>query len=194
MKLTYLVLALGIAPIMTGCSSTPDKVDPNYAMFVTAQKDIALNKPQTPLFRIKAQPGQQIKMDGVDELVVFAPESNQQKSVVQQYVAPRSEAAEVAKAALNVIGSVGGVIAVGNATTNLAKAVGSASNHGYQYVQAPQANMSIGGDGVIGDGSFTSTSNSLTGTGAVGGAYTDSHNVSTTTTTTTSDLITPVVP
>lgn len=176
--------ALAVVPfLMVGCAT--NGIDKNYEKYLEAQTAMA-NKPQQPLLRIKAQPGATIQMSGMDEFVVFAPESNQQSAQVQQYVAPRNEGAEVMKAALGVVGTVGSIYAVGNATKGLANAVGSSANHGYQYVQSPQPNQTIGGSGVIGSGTFNTTTStstlsgtgvlgngtSLSGTGSTGGAYT----------------------
>lgn len=206
----YTVLAAML--LLTGCASTA--IDPNYAMFVSAQKEIELNRKDQPLVRIKAQKGASIKFEGVEEFVVYAPtDASATKSSINQYVTPRNDVAEVAKAALGIVGTVGSIVAVGKATSNLASEVGKASNAGYKYIQSPQPNMTIGGDGTIGSGAFTKMdtstgtlgsgtygTNALSGTGAIGGAYSPSTPSTTTTTTTDNSIVNqppvaaPVVP
>lgn len=153
--------------ILAGCATTD--LDKNYEKYLDTQAKLA-SKPQQPLLRIKAQPGATVQMSGVDEFVVYAPETNTAATQVQQYAAPRNDTAEVIKAAFGVVGTVGSIYAVGNATKNLATAVGSSANHGYQYIQAPQANQTISGSGVIGSGTFntTATTSTLSGTGVLG--------------------------
>jgi hypothetical protein len=162
---SIVTLSIGVS----GCSVTPKKADPNYALFVDAQKSAAASYVQNPLLRMKALPGQTITLSGVEEFVVFSPEvgNRQGNNTIQQYVTPRNDFVELGKAALGVIGTVGGIVAVGNATKGLASAVGASANHGYQYVQVPQPNMTIGGNGTIGSGSYTAST--IGNDGAIGG-------------------------
>lgn len=215
MKKLVIVATMSLA----GCASQ-DKIDPNYAVYVSSAKEMAIaaaNKKQEPLFSLKGVPGQTIKLEGVSELTIYMPDvaGNKNSVALAPYVAPKNEAVEMVKAIGGIVTPIGAILATGKATTDLATAVGNASNHGYQYIQAPQPNMTISGTGFIGDGTMTQntisgtgvvgdgtmttstlsgtgtlgggayTTNDLSGTGSVGGDYTDSHMVDDHTATTT---------
>ena len=192
----YLSILISMV-FLGGCAST--ELDKNYAKYLDTQAAMA-NRPQQPLLRIKAQPGATVQMSGVDEFVVYAPEANQPTAAVQQYVTPRNDTTEVIKSAFGVVGTVGSIVAVGQATKGLANAVGSSANHGYQYVQSPQPNQTISGSGVIGSGTYNTTTSTstlggsgvigsgslLSGTGSTGaGNFTSTPTTTTSTTTTT---------
>lgn len=132
--------------LLAGCA-TP-ALDANYAEYLKAQREVATA--DRPLLRIKAQPGATVRLEGVDEFVVYAPNSNANQ--VATYQTPRNDAVELAKTALGVVGTVGGIVAAGSAAKGLATAVGSAANHGYQYIQAPGAQNL--GTGVLGSGTY----------------------------------------
>jgi hypothetical protein len=161
----------GVGAFLMGCSTVPDKIDPNYALYVTTSKETAIaaaNKRQEPLFTMKGIPGQTIKLEGVAELTIYMPEiaGNRNTPAIAPYVPPRNEAVEMVKAIGGVVTPIGAILATGKATTDLATAVGNAANHGYQYIQAPQPNQIINGTGVIGSG--TLTQNTISGTGVIG--------------------------
>ena len=219
-------LALLTPILMVGCTTVPDKIDPNYALYVTSSKEVAVavaNKRQEPLFTMKGVPGQTIKLEGVSELTIYMPEvgGNKNTAAIAPYVPPKNEAVEMVKAIGGIVTPIGAILATGKATKDLANAVSTGANHGYQYVQSPQPNMTIGGNGVIGDGTYTATdiagngvvgdgalttndlggsgtigggaytTNDLGGTGAIGGDYADSHEVTTTTDSSTTSSTTP---
>jgi hypothetical protein len=191
---SYSSLILITALAVAGCAAPA--IDPNYTSYLEFQKQLMM-KAETPIMRMEALPGQTISLTGVKEFSVFAPNSNSKSNGVSAYQAPRNEWVEVLKATIGVVGQVGSVVAIGKSVENLSDSVGKAANHGYQYVQTPQPNMTIGGDGVIGSGSFSSLagqgvvgsgaltlSTTLSGTGAMGaGSFTDSRSTPTTTTT-----------
>lgn len=172
-RLKILFIALG-AVTLSACGSKG--LDPNHAYFVQAQKEIAMKQMEQdrPIIRMKAKAGETITLQGVEEFSVYAQGGgggNAGQGVqLRQYQPPRSQGLELANTALRAVGQAVPILAAGHAATSLADAVGKAANHGYQYIQAPQPNMTIGGNGVIGDGSFTS--NDLGGSGVIGdGTY-----------------------
>ena len=116
---------------LTGCASG------NYGEYVKAQSDanrLAVES-QKPMVRITAQPGQPIT--GLASLEVYAPTS---APVIQQ--SRPNEWAGVLGQGIGVAGSVLGIKFAGEAATSLADSVGKSSNTGYQYIQAPAANVS----------------------------------------------------
>lgn len=116
---------------LTGCASG------NYGEYVKAQSDanrLAVES-QKPMVRITAQPGQPIT--GLASLEVYAPTS---APVIQQ--SRPNEWAGVLGQGISVAGSVLGIKYAGEAATSLADSVGKSSNTGYQYIQAPAANVS----------------------------------------------------
>ncbi len=115
---------------LVGCAST------DYNAYLAAQSEANRQalEAQKPLIRITAQPGQQIT--GLASVEVYAP---QQAPVIQQ--AKPNEWASVVGQALGVFGTVGGIVAAGNAAVNLSKSVGNAASVGYQHIQTPQANV-----------------------------------------------------
>lgn len=124
MKKSLLILAATLA--LAGCAT-----DKNYQAYLTAQ-DGANRQAQTeqkPLVRLTAQPGQAIT--GLQSLEVYTPAA---ASVIQQ--ARPNEWAGVVGQALNVVGTVAGIRAAGQAAVGLADSVGRSSTTGYQYVQA----------------------------------------------------------
>ena len=171
MKILNVVGLAIISLSVVGCAGTP-KMDPNYIAYIEAQRamnEARFAQQKQPLFKMRAISGQTIELKGVDEFVIFAPENGGNGTPVagvQQYVAPRNHTAEVIKAGLGLIGQVGSIIAVGKSVENLADSVGASSTRGYQYVQSPQPNMTIGGDGVIGTGSYSTST--LGGDGVIG--------------------------
>ena len=163
-----IAIALSLA-LLTGCATTT--LDPNYQAYIEAQK-VQMSKDKMPIMRIKAFPGQSITLSGVEEFSVYSQEGTNQQTAAQQYQPPRNDAVEIAKSFLGVAGVIGGTMAGGWAAKGIVNATGAAANHGYQFIQAPavpQANMTIGGSGVIGAG----TASTIGGSGSTGsGAYT----------------------
>jgi hypothetical protein len=145
-----IVLALTLA----GCAST------DYKTYVDAQQatNRAAQAAQKPLVRIVAQPGEAIT--GLYSIEVHMPA---QAPVIQQ--ARPSEWAGVLGNAVNVLGVVAGIKYSGEAASNLAREVGGAANHGYQFVQSPQANQTVG-NGILGSGFYSGENSGVIGSGA----------------------------
>lgn len=163
---------------VTGCSSNPIDSDPNYKLYlqsISALANAEANKANEPLLLIEAQPGQDIKFQGVKTLRVYAPQQSNGANYaglgsIRPYSPPRSQVLDVVDKALSTVG-VPLALAYSNKLT--IREVGAAATAGYRYVQAPQANQTISGSGVIGNGSYTNETNTLSGTGVVGaGTYT----------------------
>jgi len=173
MKLVLTSIAAAV--ILSACSGAPSKViDANYSVYVKTVSDqnkAKLKASGRPIFQLKGIAGQSISMSGVSEISVYAPANggNENLAAVQPYVAPKNQFVEGIRAAGEVVAPWTGVASLwvgGKALTNLTNSVGGAAGQGYQYVQAPAANMTIGGHGVIGSGSFTEST--LSGTGTMG--------------------------
>lgn len=172
-----LFLASLVVTTLEACSNIPDRVDPNYVIFLEAQKSMAAmqvsqqprNITPTPIFELVAKDGESIELSGVKSIRVYNPSpTTDQKNdpinyKVQAYVPPKSAFAEnvdslttgVAKIVNNPVTQI---LAGGKALKDHAEAVGNAANHGYQFVQAPatpQPNMVISGTGVIGGGQLS---------------------------------------
>jgi uncharacterized lipoprotein YmbA len=130
--------------LLSACAST------DYESYLTAQQAViaSTQAAQRPLFELEAEPGQPIT--GLKAVRVFMPA---QAPVLQQ--SRPSEWASVLGNGLQILGVVAGIKYQGEAAANLANAVGSAANHGYQFVQSPQANQSIGGNGIFGSGAMS---------------------------------------
>lgn len=180
--------------LIVGCAS--NKVDPNYQAYLKAQEaQVSVHKQEIQILRIKAKEGQQITLGGVEEFTVSMPAPA--AAPVQQAVQQPSQWAGVLSQGLGVAGTVLGIKYVGQAAVNLSNSVGTAANHGYQFVQAPQANQTLSGTGVLGSGTYqitttTTDTSTLSGTGVLGtGTYTTAANPVTTTNTTNT---TPVGP
>lgn len=179
MKFSLSLSLLAVALVAAGCSQVPSKViDANYAVYtksVNDQNTAVLNAANHPIWQIKGVPGQTITLSGVSEISVYAPASGNANNLapIQPYVAPKNEFVESVKAIGEVAAPWTGVASIyvgGKALTNLTTSVGNSANAGYQYVQAPAPNMTIGGNGVIGAGTFSSSD--LSGTGVIGaGSY-----------------------
>ena len=123
-------IVIGVVAL-TGCASG------NYGEYVKAQSDanrLAVES-QKPMVRLTAQPGQPIT--GLASLEVYAPTA---APVIQQ--SRPNEWAGVLGQGISVVGSVLGIKYAGEAATSLADSVGRSSNAGYQYIQAPAANVS----------------------------------------------------
>ncbi len=157
--------------LLAGCAGGGD-----YTRYLEAQERISAQQQARPLLVMEAHEGQQIT--GLKRLEVNAPPGVGQ-GAASLAPPPRSEWAAVLSQGLGVVGTVGGVLAGGRAAEGLARAVGSASTAGYSHIQAPAANVS------------TTTTQTLSGTGALGGNYT---HTPTTTSTTTTDAVTVTPP
>jgi len=123
------ILFLSVA--LAGCASSNE-----YAQYLAAQSDANryAHDLQKPLVRLTAHPGMSIT--GLASLEVFAP---QQAPVIQQ--ARPNEWAGVLGQGLSILGTVGSLYVGGRATLGVAKAVAGAGTVGYQYIQAPAANV-----------------------------------------------------
>jgi hypothetical protein len=213
--MTRLLLSLVFLIFVTGCA-TP-ALDPNYEKYLATTEKIQsaqASRPQQALVRIKAQPGVSIQLIGVDEFVVYSPEvaQSQSSSSVATYVAPTNPVVSVVDRLAGVAEKAIIPYAAAKALVGVARETRLAGTEGYQYVQAPQANITntvagngvigsgtysnIGGDGVNGAGSLSSLSgtgvlgsgtyNTLNGTGTTGaGSYAGPTTTTTTTTSTT---------
>jgi hypothetical protein len=150
MKRALILLAACLA---AGCAST------DYRSYLAAQQAVIRDAQiaQKPLFELEAEPGQPIT--GLKAVRVFMPV---QAPVIAQ--ARPSEWAGVLGTGLQVLGVVAGIKYQGEAAANLATAVGGAANHGYQFVQSPQANQSVG-TGFIGRGLYSDGNSGVIGAG-----------------------------
>lgn len=180
-----IVLPLCVIGLLAGCSTSGD-----YQAYLAAQTaaNRQASEAQKPLVKLTAQPGQQIT--GLASLEVYTPVQAQQ---IQQ--ARPNEWAAVVSQGLSVVGTVGGIVAAGRASVDLATAVGTSATAGYKYVQAPAANVTTTTDAsmtttttttsTVGDNSGANAGNSGT---VVGGDM-----PTTTTTTSTDNTATPTV-
>lgn len=109
-----LIIALSVASVMTGCAS-PE----SYGRYLAAQS--AAIKSQKPMLRITAQAGQPIT--GLSSIEVYGP------GMAIQQERP-SEWAAVATSGLNMIGVVGGIAAMGQASRQLVDSVGAVAGSG----------------------------------------------------------------
>ena len=187
---------LGVSLLISGCATT-SKIDPNYKAYLDAQQaNSAVHKQEIQLVRIKAKEGQTITLGGVDEFTVSMPAPA--SAPVQQQVQQPSQWAGVVGQGLSVVGTVLGIKYAGQAAVNLSNSVGSAANHGYEFVQAPAANVTttstISGSGVIGSGTYNAspvTTNTISGSGVLGsGTYNANPTITTTTTTSSNNPVT----
>lgn len=146
------IIVLLVAVSIAGCAGG------DYGQYVKAQSEanrLAVET-QKPLVRITAQPGQAIT--GLAGLEVYMPTS---APMIQQ--ARPNEWAGVLGHGIGVAGSVLGIKYAGEAATSLADSVGRSSNAGYQYIQAPAANVSTvttSTTSSVGDNSGSNSGNS----------------------------------
>jgi hypothetical protein len=145
---------LGVLLIPVLCLLIPACASTDYNAYLKAQQ--AAFEAQKPVFELEAMPGEAIT--GLKAIRVYA-----QAPAVQQ--ARPSEWAGVLGTGLQVLGIVGGIKYQGEAAANLATAVGGAANHGYRFIQAPQANQSVG-TGFIGRGLYSDGNSGVIGGGA----------------------------
>jgi hypothetical protein len=150
----FFCLLFPVFCLLAGCAST------DYKSYLSAQQAAIRDAQiaQKPLFELEAEPGQSIT--GLRAVRVYMPV---QAPAIQQ--ARTSEWAGVIGQGLTIGGTVLGIKYAGDAATNLAGAVGSAANHGYQYIQAPQANQTIG-SGFIGSGLYSGENGGVLGSGS----------------------------
>jgi hypothetical protein len=149
-----LAMIIILAFTLAGCAST------DYKAYLTAQQAAIRDAQaaQRPLFELEGEPGQPIT--GLRAVRVYMPV---QAPVIQQ--SRPSEWAAVLGNGLQILGVVAGIKYSGEAASNLAREVGGAANHGYQFVQSPQANQSVG-TGILGTGIYTGELNGVLGSGA----------------------------
>ncbi|WP_449246448.1 hypothetical protein [Desulfarculus baarsii] len=107
LKTLALLLAVGL---LAGCASFEEK-----QAYYNANVEMA--KAQRPLLLLRAKPGEQITLAGVEELAVYAPGGGG----VAQY---RDESIAAAKDAAGLIGTVAGIYFGGEAAVALVDAVG----------------------------------------------------------------------
>ena len=159
MKTLSLIALAALA--LAGCAAN------DYKQYLDAQTNLA-KAGTKPLLVLEAQPGQSIT--GLKRLEVNAPS----QAGMATLAPPKSEWAGVVRdVGVAAIGGYVGVATTGlivGGVKHLGDNIERSGTAGYPYVQAPQPNMSIGGSGVIGTGSYSS--NALSGTGAIGGNYT----------------------
>lgn len=127
----FRALSIVALSALTGCASSSD-----YKQYLVAQSQAHRMSIETqkPLVRLTAHAGQQIT--GLASLEVYMPAS---APVVQQ--ARPNEWAAVIGQGLSIAGTVGGLYLGGRASADLARAVGSSSTVGYQFVQAAAATV-----------------------------------------------------
>lgn len=174
MKVSIYLTALSL--FVTGCANS------DYKNYLQAQHaaNAAHEANRKPLFELEAAAGQQIT--GLKAIRVYVPEAPQQ---IQQ--AQPNEWVGVIKQAIGIAGSVYSNKVSVDGTTSLVNSIGNTATSIANKIQAPAANVtySIGGNGVVGDGQYTTTNqsfghdgvigngtlNSVAGTGAAGGDY-----------------------
>lgn len=128
--LLILLLAVSLSACGTFGGGKADEDYKNYLIAKNAETVAA--KPAIELVKIKAQPGQVIKLEGVAEFTVSMPAPAVQGA--QQMARTPNEWAAVVQSGVGVLGTVLGIHAAGNAAIGLAGAVGNAS-------RTPQANI-----------------------------------------------------
>ena len=166
MKRTLLIALAGCAAFMTGCAGA------DYQRYLEAQTEL-IKAGQKPILIITALPGQQIS--GLASIEVNAPSSG--GAGVANLQPPRSEWAGVVRdIGVTALGAASGVATTGlivGGVKSLGNNIERGSTAGYEHVQAP--------------GAVSTTTNTVSGTGAIGGGYTatttstsatDSHAVS----------------
>lgn len=114
-------LILATAALAAGCATAEEK-----QAYLSAQLDAL--KLQRPLLRLKAKPGEQITLTGVEELSVYQPLGGAGGAgLIRQH---QSEWAPVAREGLGIIGTVGGIYYGGQVAVKLADSIGrSAGTH-----------------------------------------------------------------
>ncbi|MCA1988701.1 MAG: hypothetical protein LDL07_06080 [Desulfarculus sp.] len=113
---TWLLLAI----LAAGCASGEEK-----AAYLNAQLEAL--RLQKPILELRAQPGQQIELKGVEALLVHAPLGGGGGGLVRQH---QNEWAPVAREGLGILGVVGGIYFAGEKAVQLAETVGkSAGTH-----------------------------------------------------------------
>lgn len=110
------ILLLTPVVLLAGCATS---LDPNYKAFL----EYKMAAPQKPIMELRAQPGQTVELRGVEALVVYS-NDNQQGQVMQRQP---NEWAGVWSKAIGVLGTYLGITAAGQATVDLANAVGNHS-------------------------------------------------------------------
>lgn len=167
MKRTLLIALAGSVAFMAGCAGA------DYQKYLEAQTEL-IKAGQKPILVIKAQPGQQIS--GLDSIEVNAPSGGPGVASLQP---PRSEWAGVVRdVGVAALGAASGVATTGlivGGVKSLGNNIEHGSTAGYPHVQAP--------------GAVSTTTNTVSGTGAIGGGYTTT-TTSTTSTTTDNHAIT----
>ena len=112
---TFLLLA---ALLAAGCAGNEEKT-----AFLSAQLEAM--KLQKPLLELRARPGEQIELRGVEALIIHAPQAGAASIKPLQ-----SEWAPVAREGLGILGVVGGIYFAGEKAVQLAEVVGrSAGTH-----------------------------------------------------------------
>lgn len=161
MKRNALIVLAGCMALMAGCAGA------DYQKYLEAQTEL-IKAGQKPILVIKAQPGQQIS--GLESIEVNAPSSG--GAGVANLQPPRNEWAGIVRdVGVAAIGGYAGVATTGlivGGVKSLGDNIERSGTAGYSHVQAP--------------GAVSTTTNTLSGTGAIGGGYT-----ATTTTTNTTD-------
>jgi hypothetical protein len=147
-------LLIPVSCFLAGCASA------DYEAYLAAQT-AAIREAQAaqkPLFELESEPGQVIT--GLRAVRVYMPV---QAPVLQQ--SRPSEWAGVLGQGLAIGGTVLGIKYAGEAAANLAREVGGAASAGYPYIQAPQANQSVGA-GILGAGIYTGELHGVLGSGS----------------------------
>ncbi|AUN95866.1 hypothetical protein [Pseudazoarcus pumilus] len=117
------------AAMLAACSNSGD-----FRSYIEAQERLSTLAVQNrkPLVEITAHEGQAIT--GLQSLKVYAPDAASAPQVQQ---ARPNEWASVADRALGVVGQGLGLKLGGAAAIGIAREVGKAANHGYDYVNPP---------------------------------------------------------
>jgi hypothetical protein len=149
-----LVMIIALALTLAGCAST------DYEAYLNAQQAAIRDAQavQRPWFELEAFDDRPIM--GLKAVRVWMPV---QAPVIAQ--SRPNEWASVVGAGLNILGVVAGIKYSGEAASNLAREVGGAANHGYQFIQSPQANHTVG-TGILGSGLYSGDNSGVLGSGA----------------------------
>lgn len=168
MKQLALIILAGCTAFLAGCAGA------DYQRYLEAQTEL-IKAGQKPILVIKAQPGQQIS--GLESIEVNAPPSG--GAGVANLQPPRNEWANIVRdIGVSAIGGYSGVATTGlivGGVKSLGDNIERSGTAGYSHIQAP------------GSVSTSTTTNTVSGTGAIGGGYIATPSTTTTSATTTTN-------
>lgn len=156
LRIWPLLLALALSLPAVGCASRQEKLD-----YYNAQ--VAARQMAKPLLYLKAKPGEEIVLKGVEEMAVYSPHHEG----IPQY---RDEWANVAVNGVGVLGTVAGIYLGGQVAVDLATAVGQSAGTHISNSFNPSGAQSAAG--YSGSGTVTPT---ITDRHDISNSYNDSH-------------------